>query len=82
MTPLVCGSRTRVRTWRSSGSSPANADWRPRPKAGAVVGDDGDRSGNQVDDLAGGLVDARQLAAIVTQVVEAEEALRLDNSRV
>jgi hypothetical protein len=38
------------------------------------------RSGNQVDDLAGGLVDARQLAAIVTQVVEAEDALGLDNA--
>src|SRR5438445_13155661 len=25
MTPLVCGDRTRMRTWRSSGSSPAKA---------------------------------------------------------
>jgi hypothetical protein len=34
------------------------------------------------DDLSGGLVDERQRAAIATQVVEAEDALGLDNSRV
>jgi hypothetical protein len=46
-------------------------------KARAVVGDDGDRSGDDVDDLAGVLVDQFEFATVVSQVVQAENAFGL-----
>jgi hypothetical protein len=46
-------------------------------KARAVIGDDGDRSGDDVDDLAGVLVDQFEFATVVPQVVQAENAFGL-----
>src|SRR6266508_3442935 len=51
-------------------------------KARAVVGDDGDRSGDDVDDLAGVLVDQFAFATVVPQVVQAENAFGLVDGRV
>ena len=42
-----------------------------------AVGDDGDRSGDDVDDLAGVLVDQFEFATVVSQVVQAENAFGL-----
>ena len=76
MTPLVCGLRTRVRTWRSKRVVAGErilvglaAEARP------VVGHDRDRRRDDVEDLAGGLVDELELAAIVAQIVDPENAL-------
>src|SRR6266540_3407397 len=51
-------------------------------KARAVVGDDGDRSGDDVDELAGVLVDQFAFATVVPQVVQAENAFGLVDGRV
>jgi len=51
-------------------------------KARAVVGDDGDRSGDDVDDLAGVLIDQFEFATVVSQVVQAENAFGLVDGRV
>src|SRR6266540_1349822 len=51
-------------------------------KARAVVGDDGDRSGEESDELAGVLVDQFAFATVVPQVVQAENAFGLVDGRV
>jgi hypothetical protein len=44
--------------------------------------DDGDRSGDDVDDLAGVLVDQFEFAAVVPQVIQAENAFGVIDGRV
>ena len=51
-------------------------------EARAVVGDDGDRGGDDVDDLAGVLVDQFEFATVDPQVVQAEDAFGLVDGRV
>ena len=82
MTPLVCGDRTRGADMAQQGVVAGEgglvdlaAEARP------VVGDDGDRGGNDVDDPAGVLVDQFERAAVGAQVVEAEHAFGLDHRR-
>lgn len=77
ITPLVWGERTRVRTWRSSGSSPVNSAANARlRKAGAVVGDECSRRWILSDYGVGvGVVDHVHHASVVAGVANPEDPL-------
>src|SRR5438128_2054135 len=82
MTPLVCGDRTRVRTWRSSGSSPAKAVLQVSPRKQGPLSDTRAIGAGTTSMISPVVSSTSSMVSRGTQIVETKHALGFGDGRV